>query len=348
MPTSSRTSLKKQLKVDKLDVVTDYKKKQIDTDFSGIWRDDEADGAVHRRQAVGSGRQEAEDRRGLRRRPDHRGQERQRRLFGELGVGSTTMIEALQEGRRRSQGGGHRAADRQPRRIGHGQRLDLAGDGAHCKKPLMASMGDVAGSGGYYIAMGAKKIFAEPGTLTGSIGVIGGKLVTRGLYDKLGLNTEVISRGKNSGSLSSTQPFTPDERKAWTELLQETYHQFVSKAAEGRKMTYDKLEELAQGRVYTGRMAKKLGLIDELGTLDDADRRGQEGRRPEGRRRGRAAGPAAAQDRSSSSSSAIRRPRPTWNRCCPKASRFCGRRRCCGRCSRERILLWMPYGVQVK
>ena len=118
-------------------------------------------------------------------------------------------------------------------------------------------MGDVAGSGGYYIAMGAKKIFAEPGTITGSIGVIGGKLVTGGLYDKIGLTTEVISRGKNSGSLSSSQPFTPDERKAWTELLEETYRQFVSKAAQGRKMTGDRLEKLAQGRVYTGRMAKK-------------------------------------------------------------------------------------------
>ena len=70
-------------------------------------------------------------------------------------------------------------------------------------------MGDVAGSGGYYIAMGAKKIFAAPGTLTGSIGVIGGKLVTRGLYDKLGMKTEVISRGANSGSLSSTSRSRP-------------------------------------------------------------------------------------------------------------------------------------------
>ena len=98
---------------------------------------------------------------------------------------------------------------------------------------MIASMSDVAGSGGYYIAMGAKKIIAAPGTLTGSIGVIGGKLVTRGLYDKLGLNTEVISRGANSGSLSSTQPFTPEERKAWTELLEETYRQFVEQGRRG-------------------------------------------------------------------------------------------------------------------
>jgi protease IV len=100
--------------------------------------------------------------------------------------------------------------------------------------------------------------------------VIGGKLVMGGLYDKLGLNTEVISRGANSGALSSTQPFSPEERKVWTVLLEETYAQFVGKAAEGRKMGRGRMEELAQGRVYTGRMAKKLGLVDELGTLHDA------------------------------------------------------------------------------
>ena len=74
------------------------------------------------------------------------------------------------------------------------------------------------------------------GTITGSIGVVGGKLVTGGLYEKLGMNTEIISRGKNSGHARPTQPFTPDERKVWTKVLEETYHEFVSKAAEGRKM----------------------------------------------------------------------------------------------------------------
>jgi protease-4 len=138
------------------------------------------------------------------------------------------------------------------------------------QKPLIASMGDVAGSGGYYIAMGAKKIYAEPSTLTGSIGVLGGKIVLKGLFDKLGLNTEVISRGANSGSSSPMQSFTPEERRAWTDMLQEVYRQFVGKAAQGRKMSYEKLEELAQGRVYSGQMAKKIGLVDELGTLNDA------------------------------------------------------------------------------
>ena len=183
-------------------------------------------------------------------------------MFGGNVLGSTSLVAALRK-----------AADN-PKVAAIVLRIDSPGGSAtasdliwretvRMKKPIIASMGDVAGSGGYYIAMGAKKIFAAPGTLTGSIGVIGGKLVFKGCTTNSGLNTEVISRGANSGALSSTKPFTPDERKAWTELLQETYHQFVSKAAEGRKMPYDKLEELAQGRVYTGQMAKKLGLIDE-------------------------------------------------------------------------------------
>jgi protease-4 len=131
-------------------------------------------------------------------------------------------------------------------------------------------MGDVAGSGGYYIAMGADRIFAEPGTITGSIGVLGGKVVLGRLYNKIGVTTEVISRGKNSGLLSSTEPFTPEQRRALTTLLKGIYDQFVCKAAQGRKINPEKLDELAQGRVYTGNMAKANGLIDELGTLRDA------------------------------------------------------------------------------
>jgi len=138
------------------------------------------------------------------------------------------------------------------------------------KKPIIASMGDVAGSGGYYIAMGASKIVAEPLSITGSIGVIGGKPAVGQLLDKLGISTEVISRGKNAGSLSLVDPFTPDERKAWMRLMKDSYRQFVAKAAEGRKMPCNEMEELAQGRVYTGRMAKAKGLVDQLGTLHDA------------------------------------------------------------------------------
>ena len=190
-------------------------------------------------------------------------------VFGSSTMGSTTIIEAL------------RKADSDAKVKAIVLRIDSPGGSAtasdliwretvRIKKPVIASMGDVAGSGGYYIAMGARRIFAAPGTLTGSIGVIGGKLVTGGLWQKLGLRTEVISRGANSGAFSSDQPFTPGERKVLMELLQETYRQFVSKAAEGRKMPYSKLEGLAQGRVYSGRTAKDLGLVDELGTLQDA------------------------------------------------------------------------------
>jgi protease-4 len=137
-------------------------------------------------------------------------------------------------------------------------------------KPIVVSMGDVAASGGYYISMGATRIFAEPGTLTGSIGVVGGKVAIGGLLEKVGITTSVISRGKNSGIMSMMSGFTPNERQAMQRMLDEIYGQFTRKAAEGRKMEYGKLEKLARGRVYTGSMAIKLNLVDELGTLDDA------------------------------------------------------------------------------
>jgi protease-4 len=118
--------------------------------------------------------------------------------------------------------------------------------------------------------MGANHIFAEPGTLTGSIGVVGGKVAIGGLLDKVGITTSVISRGKNSGIMSMVSGFTPSERETMQKMLDEIYGQFTRKAAEGRKMEYTKLEKLARGRVYTGAMALKLNLVDELGTLDDA------------------------------------------------------------------------------
>ena len=138
------------------------------------------------------------------------------------------------------------------------------------EKPIVASMGDVAGSGGYYIAMGADTIFAEPGTITGSIGVVGGKIALDGLYNKIGITTSVVARGKNSGINSTTIGFTDSERAAMTKLLPDIYKQFTEKAAKGRKMEYAKLEKLARGRIYSGATALKLGLIDKIGTLEDA------------------------------------------------------------------------------
>ncbi|MFO1023296.1 MAG: signal peptide peptidase SppA [Planctomycetales bacterium] len=138
------------------------------------------------------------------------------------------------------------------------------------KKPFVVSMGDTAASGGYYISMGADRIFVEPGTLTGSIGVVGGKIGVQGLFDKMGINTTVISRGRNSGVLSMSQGFSQSERESMTKLLYDVYGQFTSKAAEGRKMPVETLEKLARGRVYTGKMAVDNHLVDEVGTLEDA------------------------------------------------------------------------------
>lgn len=137
-------------------------------------------------------------------------------------------------------------------------------------KPVVASMGDTAASGGYYISMGAERIFAEPGTLTGSIGVLGGKIAVEGLMNKLGVTTSVIKRGKNSGVMSLTSAFEDSERETMQNMLNEIYGQFTRKAAAGRKMNYDQLEALARGRVYTGRQALAVGLVDQLGTLGDA------------------------------------------------------------------------------
>ena len=189
--------------------------------------------------------------------------------FGSEVMGSTTIIEALREANKDkdvaaivlridSPGGSALASDL----IWHETQV--------IKKPIVASMGDVAGSGGYYIAMGADKIIATPGTITGSIGVVGGKLAIRGLYEKLGITTETIERGRNSGLFSSSGPFTESERKVVRAMMEDAYGQFTSKAAEGRKMPLDKLRKLAGGRVYTGRQALANGLVDQLGSLDDA------------------------------------------------------------------------------
>lgn len=195
-------------------------------------------------------------------------------FMGGDSVGSETIVEAIRQAEKNetvkaivlrvdSPGGSALASDVMWREI------------IKCKKPIVASMGDVAASGGYYISMGCKKIYAEPGTITGSIGVFGLKLVTGGLEEWGGMKTEVVSRGKNTGVTSSTFPWSESERKSMTEIVEAVYDQFTSKAVEGRRaagvdMTKDKLLKIASGRVWTGRQALANGLVDELGTLDDA------------------------------------------------------------------------------
>ncbi|MCX7014054.1 MAG: signal peptide peptidase SppA [Candidatus Sumerlaeota bacterium] len=138
------------------------------------------------------------------------------------------------------------------------------------EKPVIASMSDVAASGGYYIAMGADRIVAQPGTITGSIGVVGGKLALEGLFQKLGITSEISSRGQNAGMLSMTTPFSDSQRAAFERVLGSIYQDFVAKAAESRRMTPADLEAVAQGRVWTGRQGYKNGLVDELGGLETA------------------------------------------------------------------------------
>jgi protease-4 len=196
-------------------------------------------------------------------------------LMGGESCGSDTIVEAIRDAEKNptvkaivlrvdSPGGSALASDMMWRAIGV------------CKKPVVTSMGDTAASGGYYVAMNSRRIFAEPGTLTGSIGVFGMKIVTGGLEERVGVKTEVVSRGKNSGVNSMTFKWNESERQAMTETIDEVYAQFIDKALAGRiaagqkQMTREKLLDLAGGRVWTGRQAKAAGLVDELGTLDDA------------------------------------------------------------------------------
>jgi protease-4 len=128
-------------------------------------------------------------------------------------------------------------------------------------------MSDLAASGGYYIAMAADVIVAQPATLTGSIGIFGGKFVTGGVYAKLGANIESSSIGRHAEMESPARPYTAAEAKKLREQLQAFYDQFVEKAADARGMAPSELDRLAQGRVWTGHQAKANGLVDELGGL---------------------------------------------------------------------------------
>lgn len=137
-------------------------------------------------------------------------------------------------------------------------------------KPVVASMSDVAASGGYYIAMPAHAIVAQPATLTGSIGVVMVKFVVDGTLGKLGVNMEGVSEGRYAEMYSPLRQFTPEERARVEQLMQATYDTFVEKAAAGRNTTPERIDAVAQGRVWTGRQAKQLGLVDELGGLERA------------------------------------------------------------------------------
>jgi protease IV len=139
------------------------------------------------------------------------------------------------------------------------------------KKPFVVSMGNVAGSGGYYVACGADTIFADETTITGSIGVVAGKLATNAMWNKIGITFKPYQRGKNAAMLSSEKTFSPEERKRMQGWMDEIYEVFKGHvvAIRGKRLKKP-IDDLAGGRVYTGRQALELGLVDKIGTLRDA------------------------------------------------------------------------------
>jgi protease IV len=189
-------------------------------------------------------------------------------------VGSDTLIEHIRQARKDplvraivlrvdSPGGSAAASDAVWREL-------MITKQERADRPLVVSMSDLAASGGYYIAMPAQVIVAEPSTLTGSIGIFGGKVVTGGVYGKLGANIQSTSVGRHAEINSPVRPYNAEELKKLQEQLQAFYDQFVEKVADARHTTPEKIDAIAQGRVWTGQQAKQNKLVDELGGLDHA------------------------------------------------------------------------------
>ena len=137
-------------------------------------------------------------------------------------------------------------------------------------KPVVASMGSMGASGGYYAALGADNIVANPGTMTGSIGVIVKFPNLEGLFEKIGYKSQVIKSGPLKDAGASNRPLTEEERKIMQDLIDNVYHQFVRDIAAARSMSEEAVFELADGRIYTGEQALEVGLIDSLGNFNDA------------------------------------------------------------------------------
>jgi protease-4 len=138
------------------------------------------------------------------------------------------------------------------------------------KKPLVVSMGNVAASGGYYIACGADRIFADPMTITGSIGVWAAFPNVRGLTEKLGINAEQVTTHENAMGYSVFEPLSKGFEKSTRSSIEKIYQTFKSRVAQGRSLSMEVVEEIAQGRVWSGRDALAIGLVDALGGLREA------------------------------------------------------------------------------
>lgn len=137
-------------------------------------------------------------------------------------------------------------------------------------KPVIVTMGNLAGSGGYFVAMGADKIVAQPGTITASIGVLGGKLLTKGFWDRIGITYDEVHTSDNGTMFTGIQDYTPKEWDKFQKWLDRVYVDFTTKVAEGRKLPKDKVLAIAKGRIWTGEDALGLGLVDALGGFDVA------------------------------------------------------------------------------
>ena len=138
------------------------------------------------------------------------------------------------------------------------------------RKPVIVSMGDVAASGGYYLALAGDKVFAEEGTITGSIGVIAGKAVLCDLYTSLGVGKEILTRGQRAALFSDYIAFAPTESERLAFEVQAFYQDFVEKVARCRSLTAEAVELSAQGRVWSGRQAWTRGLVDAMGGIEEA------------------------------------------------------------------------------
>lgn len=141
---------------------------------------------------------------------------------------------------------------------------------ARKKKPVVVSVGDVAASGGYYISMGADSIVAPAGSIVGSIGVFAGKFALGGLYKKIKMTKEELKRGRNADLFSDLKKFNPEQRRLMKQFIMDFYRQFVQKAAASRGMSYQQVDRIAQGRVWTGRQGLHIGLVDRLGDFYQA------------------------------------------------------------------------------
>ena len=198
-------------------------------------------------------------------------------LIGGTFAGSETLIRAL------------RAAARDPRVEAVVFHVDSPGGSALASdliwrevqqlvrtKPVVAAMGDVAGSGGYYVLTHASRVVAPPTTVTGSIGVISGKLVVEELYERFGVRAERVTRHRFAHLMSSAEPFDDEERAFLEANIQATYSQFIRRVAEGRGLALERVDEIGRGRIWSGRAAHDLGLVDELGDVRTAIVRAKE------------------------------------------------------------------------